>query len=387
MRDGGLAWGATNSGKTYRIARHFVRRCALNARKQLLIGANLKLLRGEVIPLIQHHARTYRVPCSKYHVQMGQMNVGRSLVIVIAGNKDGDEDRLRTYHGIDSVMAEEVTAMPEDFFDMALTRQSPHPDTGTLGPVWASCNPSIPTNWVKTRLDNGRWPHDEMFLVKDNPTLTPEQVQAFEEQFTGVFAQRMIEALWAAPEGLIYPTWERATVEEAEALRGQPCWLGGDYGFSSVTAAVYFQKDASGRFIVTDEYYYDAHAMAAKRDPTEHAMHIVNRAPGPILRGYIDPSALDLKDALHDKGVVVVNGHNKADGYGVTDGALQKERIVICTEKAPALTREIQSLVYNRIGTGPDSNCIDHATDSLRYGACGISEHWSAVYGGTRYAN
>ena len=162
---------------------HFTRWVAEHPGNHLLIGANLKLLRGEIIPLIRSIARSYRTSSSHYRTDTGIFRVGQSQVIVAAGASQGDEDRLRTYHGVGAIMAEEVAglrAMPETFYDMALTRQ----EQRNRAPVWASCNPSHPLSWAKIRLDEGRWPHSEMWLLEDNPTLSQAERDAFASQFT-----------------------------------------------------------------------------------------------------------------------------------------------------------------------------------------------------------
>ena len=371
MHRGGLAWGATNSGKTFSNAMHFAKRCARRRRRHLLIGANLKLLRGEVIPLIRYVASLYGVSSTKYRTDVGTFTIGPSQVVVIAGATEGSEDRLRTYHNIDSIMAEELTAMIEVFYDMALSRRS-----NEFGPVFSSCNPSTPINWVKQRLDAGRWEHEQMFLVEDNPTLSEEERQQFEDQFVGVFRQRMIDAIWAAPEGLVYPNWTAVDADVADRLLDRDCVVGVDYGESRVTCAHYAQFDGD-HWVVTKEYYWDA-LKAGKRDSDAHAEAIKAFAPGRILNAQLDPSAVDLRNAMVRAGIPVQNAYNRAEGYSITDGALQRQRVKICQSRVPQLSVQLQSLVYNKYGDAPDPKCIDHATDDLRYLVCGISDMFSA---------
>ena len=206
LADGGLGWGATNSGKSVGLGSHFARQLADTPRRGLLLGVNRRLLMLEVIPLIRSIAAHYGVRSSPFNQSSGTFTLGPSQVIVVAGAKTGDEDRLRTLHNIDVLMAEEVAAIPETVFDMAVSRMSPDP-----GPIFASCNPASPLNWVKQRLDAGRWRHAEQFFVGDNPQLTPEQVAAFEAQFSGVFKARMIDGEWASPEGLVLPHWQHCS--------------------------------------------------------------------------------------------------------------------------------------------------------------------------------
>lgn len=362
MADGGLLWGATNSGKSYSTAHHALLHYTLHPANHLLTGSNIKLLQGEIIPMLRSLARHYGIPCGRYSAGYGRMNIGLSTLTVIAGKNAGDEDRLRTYHNIGSLWAEEVTAQPEVFYDMAVSRCDPD------APKWATCNPSHPTNWVKRRLDAKRWPNDAMFLVSDNPSLTDAEREAFEAQFVGTFRRRMIEALWAAPEGLVYPAWDNV----AQPYSGGPCYIGVDYGESNITTAIYAQL-VEGRHVVTREYWWNGYEQG-RRNPTEHAQAIKDGAPGPILGGWIDPSARDLRLALRKAGVRVQNAHNDRDGYEITDGMLQRGMLQLVAAACPNLNLEILSLVYNRYGDAPDPACSDHATDALRYLACGLWE-------------
>ena len=375
MAAGGLGWGATNSGKSYSIASHFGRRCAAAPARHLLIGANLKLLRGECIPLIRRIAREYGVGSTNYRTDVGTFTVGPSLVIVAAGDKDGDEERLRSYHNLDSIMAEEVTRMKPDFFDMALTRQRQPP-----GPVWASCNPHAPDNWVKRRLDEGWWPHAAMFLMSDNPTLTDEQRGNFESRFHGVFRMRMIEALWAAPEGLIFP-WSMDTDYWGD---GQPCVIGCDWGESGTTAVAYAQQ--TGGVVMrtggltepvwaqVGEYYHVGYTQG-QRNADQHVAEIKRRAPGKIIAAYVDPSAVVLKDALMRAGVMVHNGYNDVErGLDTCDGMLQGGTLVVNKGRCTATMIEQNSYIWNKYGDKPDPNCADHIMDARRYLACALSQ-------------
>lgn len=376
LAQGGLAWGATNSGKSFGACSQFARYATKVPGKHLLIGSNLRLLRGEIIPNIRNIARHYGVPSTKYNSATGTFTVGSSLIIVVAGAKSGDEDRIRTWHGVKSLYGEEVSALLPDFWDMGVTRMAL-----PFGPKWATCNPTVPTSWVKERLDDGRWGVDRCFYVKDNPTLTEAQVEEFESQFSGTFRLRMIEALWVAPEGLIYPVWQDWGKEfendadydrNLETLRGRNCFIGADYGESSVTCAAYIQMDDKQRFVVTGEYYWNAYKQG-ERNSTEHVTAIKANAPGPIVGTWPDPTARDLKDSLSKAGLNVNLSYNKIDGYGIVDGMLQKQQLIVAAKKCPNLVNQMYSLIWSKNGDRPDPSCIDHMTDSLRYVGCGIA--------------
>lgn len=377
MHHGGLAHGSTNSSKTFSIAGHAAYRyCTRPYTKHLLIGVSLKLLRAEVIPDIRGWAREYGYGSSNYKLGEGYFTVGKSRVYVITGMKDGDENRLRTLHNIDSVFAEEVAAMNEDFFDMAVSRRK---DPLTC-PVWASCNPTVMTNWVKRRIDQGRWKHQEKFTMEDNPTLTPEYIEEFSSQFEGTFKRRMIDGDWVSPEGLIYPKCVDIDFDEPSV-----CYIGADYAKSSVTAGLFFVPNGrtptgEQKYTVTREYYWDNYKRA-ERTSDDHVRAMIQQAPGPIANVFCDPSAWELIEAFERAGVLVERAFNKAEGYGITDGMLQREIITVNKSMCPELEVERESLIYDRHGERPDPKCIDHATDCLRYGACGVSEIMTARVG------
>ena len=183
----------------------------------------------------------------------------------------------------------------------------------------------------------------------------------------------MIDSLWASPEGLVYPRWADVDEATADKLKGQPCYLGGDYGESRVTTAVYCQREPLGRLVITKEYRWDNYSAPTPRNADAHAAAIKLQAPGPIVHGWIDPSAPTMRDALRKQGIPVSGGYNHADGYDVTDGMLQRGQLAICGVRCPGLKTEIQSLIWDRHGEKPDPNCVDHETDSVRYMAVGLS--------------
>ena len=374
---GGLGWGAANSGKTFGFASHAAKFYARNPGRHLMIGSSLSLMIAEAIPDVQAIAENYGVTTTDYNRAKQSFTVGKSRIIVRAGAKAGDEKRLRSIHNMRSLLCEEVSDMPEVFFDMAVSRMRM-----PRGPVWASCNPTDPMSWVKQRLDDGRWGADQMFLVRDNPALTPEQVEEYESQFSGIFHQRMIQGLWVAPEGLVYPHWTDVAPDPKRSaeMAGRPCYVGADYGKSSVTSAHYVQPAGDGTWLVVGEYYWDA-AKRGERASPKHAEEIKAQAPGPIVGAYVDPSARDLRDALMRKGVNAVPAYNKADGYGILDGMLQRGLMRIVSANCPELVTQLYTLIWNKHGDAPDLNCVDHATDDLRYVGCGLSHLRAATAG------
>ena len=240
----------------------------------------------------------------------------------------------------------------------------------------ASWNPKGPSHWVESLLDDEKLSKDNAHIyrstARDNQHLTDEYVRVL-DALPQWQRRRLLEGLPSLPEGLVYPKWERTSIDETWS--NLPCLVGLDYGSSGITAAVYIQgKDAKslakgGRYKdwrVVREYYHSG-SGDDYLDANALAKQIILRKPGPILKVCIDPSAKELKEALRRQKVMVVNGNNKDVGYDRTNQALTAGDVKIDAVNCPALVSELESLVYNKNGTGPDPACPDHASDALRY--------------------
>lgn len=376
FNEGGLLWGATNSGKSWAVAHHAIVEYVRKPGDHMLLGSNIKLLNNAIVPLIQYLCRGYGIKYGRYNKKDGIMPIGNGRLIIIACKNEGDQNRIRTYHHIKSIWGEEVSTLTEEIWDMAVSRCDPGMRK------WATCNPTVPISWVKKRIDEPqqRWGHDDCYYVRDNASLTPEEVEEFESQFSGVFAERMIHGRWVAPEGLMYPNWKDNQVD----LGRRPCYIGVDYGESNITCCHYAQMNDDGNYVVTKEYYYNAYRSGHK-SPAQHALSIQHAAPGPIVSGWIDPTAKDLRAMLRKLNINIYNANTDKDGYNITDGMLQRGKLQINSKACPELNVDIQSLIYNKYGDAPDPNCRDHGTDDLRYLATGLWEGRSVSSGGTQY--
>ena len=258
--------------------------------------------------------------------------------------------------------------------------------TSVRGPgvkIIASWNPKGPRHFTELMARNPETYNATVLhsTMLDNVYADPDSVAAFQNRdaYPDFQYQRLVLGLPANPEGQVYPYWD----ETDAGPQPTPCYAGIDYGESNVTAAVYAQRrpgtDDTHFMAVTAEYYYHGQRQG-RRDAVEHARQIVNYAPGPIAAAYIDPTAVDLRDALARAGVPVYNAYNDVSpGIDICNGALQSGKLRINAGLCPALVTEIDDLVYNKNMGKPDPACSDHATDALRYLACGISAVMSAT--------
>ena len=71
---------------------------------------------------------------------------------------------------IHSALIDEATLMSENFFETAMSRL-----TFQNSKVWATCNPSFPLHYIKTKwIDQGKFLDHIQFSFEDNPALDEE---------------------------------------------------------------------------------------------------------------------------------------------------------------------------------------------------------------------
>ena len=232
-----LAVGTVRSGKTYSSAVGLI----LHTQKlkesytHFILGRKLKVMENEIVPVFRKIGKALGLPTDHiYNITDQRIRMGGQTYFLIAGADERAAERLQgfTCH---SMLIDEATIVPKSFLEMALSRM-----TFSAGRCWLTCNPSHPLHYLKTDwIDGGRVSEHHQFTFEDNPTLEESVKESLRAQFTGVFAKRMIEGLWYAGDGLVYPEFRRRKrPDEVDIVRTD---IGVDYGPASTTAAVALQ--------------------------------------------------------------------------------------------------------------------------------------------------
>lgn len=129
--------------------------------------------------------------------------MGRKNTFYVFGGKDESSYMLIQGITLSGVFFDEVALMPRSFVEQAVTRTL----SVENAKLWFNCNPDNQFHWFYTdwilKADERNALHLH-FLMSDNPTLSPAQLETAEKQFTGVFHDRYIKGLWRAAEGVIY---------------------------------------------------------------------------------------------------------------------------------------------------------------------------------------
>ena len=292
---------------------------------------------------------------------------GRDNSIWVLGASDAKSRKRIQGATLKGLLVDELTNIPEEMWHMAVSR------TLTIegAKIWASYNPESPAHWVKRKLlDNLVEEDGEIFhfMMRDNPGLSQEDIDAAERRFSGHFKKRFIEGVWCGASGLIYPTFHDAV--ETPGPNVKPV-ISIDFALASVFAALMFKRDT-----VTAEYIYDARKTKTRTEQ-EHATAVTQWCKanynGSIsnVTTYVDPSTpLSFKRLLRKEGFRVMNADNAVlPGIVTTAGRLENGQIVI--GNCPYLKDELLSYAWDekRADLGEDApiKMDDHACDALRY--------------------
>ena len=363
-RDGGLAWGATNSGKSYNIGKLALARYQSHPGLHLLVGASLRLLLLQIIPELRGHCRRFGIPMGRFNRATNTINIANSTLLVLGLAEAGDEERIRSLHNVRSLWAEEVSKMPEVCYDMAVSRCDPD------APKWATCNPTHPKHWAKQRIDAGRWLHQALWLLDDNPSLTPEERELYAAQFVGVFYARMIEGKWVAPEGLVYPHWrECSCVFDPE----RPWVLAYDPAPVNTQAAIAIQAQGD-HWCAVDEIY-TRHGQTLHRGID--ALDVIRSRWGRPHAAVLDPAAWDhVHEAIYAMNWRVL-GVNKVYPDIIHDLQLLLEQgqLRLNPSTCPNAAAELYSVVYDSETEKYANGQEDHACDALTY----VAQHIAAL--------
>ena len=371
-RDGSmlLTVGVIRSGKTFStVASYFLYTQALNEpQRHICAGRKLRVIESEVIPQMLEMADSFNLP-ARYKRSDQMLMIGQQIYHVIAGN---DETSLSRAQGltIHSTFVDEATLVPESFFNTVMSRMT-FPDSK----AWVTCNPSYPLHWLKTKwLDEERIDEAYQFNFEDNPILTQDVIDRNKALFTGTFAKRMVDGLWAAAEGLVYKHPHVAS-KNMEDYKVTKTIMAVDYGTASTTAITvlqeYLDEEIKKIYVPHSEHVLGGTDLENKTDSEicDIILDIDSRFGAKSV--IIDPSAASLmatmRKAPKRKFTVRKAKNDVLPGIRTVDNLFQNERLTVapvCDE----LIKEINS--YSWDDKKPDTviKQFDHHCDAMRYG-------------------
>jgi PBSX family phage terminase large subunit len=371
--------GAVRSGKTWCLHPKALYCCAYNVGgRKLFTGVSKQSLYNNVLTDLFDLVgpRNY---C--YNRNTGQLRLYGTEWLVIGAKDEGSERYVRGLT-VGVALCDELSLMPQSFFQMLLTRMSPE---GAR--LYGTTNPDSPYHWLKTeyldnfdlRTKNLLW--SAHFTMADNPNLPPEFLEAQKRLYRGFFQKRFIEGLWVLAEGVIYKdSWSEDLLydlgDEPIGLRGQ----GGhqqriiaiDYGTTNPMVFLDIYDDGR-RFWVTREYRWDSAVEMRQKTDGEYVDDLV-RFIGPQgnAKVIIDPSAASFKAEMLKRGIWHVDADNEVnEGIRITSMVLNQRLVRFCRQTTEKTVQEMQTYAWDtkaaQRGEEKPLNAHDHGPDAFRY--------------------
>lgn len=284
-----------------------------------------------------------------------------------AHQNSGDVIRGRTAPG---GMIDEITLTHPNFYSEMLGRCS-IPDAMII----LTTNPGGRTHWVKKQiLDRADEIGAAVFqaTLEDNKHIPEHVKEEFDRELHGHYKKRMLQGLWASPEGLVYP--EEIISRTDDGGTGYYVW-GVDYGQSGVTAAVCL-RGSGYKWTVVAEYYRDGQIEGVA--PDDIVLHYIEEAFKGMRpkRVAIDPSAASLKAAFRRNGYSVNVATEKQGRLNAVNAGIQATYQALAN-KYLLLHRRCELLYDEMLGYSwrePTDAGIeapvkrdDHLCDALRY--------------------
>ena len=295
----------------------------------------------------------------------------------IFGGKDEASQSLIQGMTLSGVMFDEVALMPRSFVEQALARCSVEGSK-----FWFNCNPSNPAHWFYNewikKADSKRALYLH-FSMEENPSLSKEMLQRYENMYSGAFYERFVKGRWVAADGLIYPMFGDSCIADCP----QQCsgyYISCDYGTVNPTSMGLW-GESGGVWYRTHEYYYSSKRSGAQKTDEEYYAELEKLADGRRINAVIcDPSAASFIATIrkHGRFKVIPAKNDVLDGIRRVSDCLKSGRIKICRGCDDSV-REFSLYCWDE---GAAKDCPrkenDHAMDDIRYFVSTV------LYGGSR---
>ena len=280
--------------------------------------------------------------------------------------------------GIKYLYGDEIAKWNKEVFMMALSRLDKE-----YSCMDAACNPESPTHWLKEFLDRDDIDaYVQKYKIFDNPFLPEQFIEDLCNEYRGtVYYPRYIEGEWTKAEGLIYPMYEDAIIDDlAEEYTDYSLVI--DYGTKNAFAGILWGLN-NGIWYGIEEYYDSGRETGIQKADDEYADDIDKFAQwlfeedeeGVNKLGYnrkleviIDPSAASFKAMLQKRHKYKVRDADNDVLNGIRNVATCMNRGKIKVHKSlKNWQKEAAGYVW---ADGPEERPVkeaDHLMDCMRY--------------------
>ena len=368
--------GAVRSGKTSLMMVGFVDDAMerFNAQRFGICGKTVdSAIKNVIEPYIsmRYAQQSYQIKWSRSGKILTITKGGVTNIFEVFGGKDESSYMLIQGRTLAGCLIDEVVLQPRSFVEQAITRCSV---TGSK--IWFSCNPAGTQHWF-----NQEWIlHAEErnalhlhFVLTDNPGLSPETIQRYEQAFSGVFYRRYILGEWVDAEGLVYPFF--AANEDTYLFKDSIAGLEGrffvsiDYGTHNPCSMGLWVVN-NGKAIRIKESYYDSTKTKVQRTDEEHYSELERLVKGYYIQSVIvDPSAASFIETIRRHGRFVVMPANNDVINGIRCvGSLLQAGLIKIHESCADSRREFGLYAWDEKSSEDRVlKEFDHAMDDIRY--------------------
>ncbi len=264
---------------------------------------------------------------------------------------------------------DEIAKWNKEVFMMALSRLDKE-----YSCMDAACNPEYPSHWLKEFLDNEAIDaYIQEYKIWDNPFLPERFVEELCKEYEGtVYYPRYILGEWTRAEGLIYPMYEEALVDDLPDVFTE-YGLSIDYGTQNAFCAILWGYNG-GVWYGFDMYYYSGKDTGEQKTDDEYYEDLEKFLTSSIgsdrpkrIETIVDPSAASFITLLRKKGGYKVRTADNTvdDGIRETAVCMRRGKIKVYRKLKPWLN-EAGGYVWKDNTEEPVKE-KDHAMDATRY--------------------
>ncbi|HZY85516.1 MAG TPA: terminase family protein, partial [Gemmataceae bacterium] len=273
----------------------------------------------------------------------------------------GREDTIRSFGGVRLLVIDEAARVADDLY------RSVRPMLAvSQGRLVALSTPFGQRGWFYQEWSGaGPWKRVQV-TWRDCPRITPEFIAEETRALGPAWVAQEYETLFTAREGLVYPDFAQAVVEEAgwkPTLQGRP--VGGiDFGWRNPFAAVWGVHDRDDVLWIEGERYLTQTPLH------EHAAALRERKG---VEWYADPAGATEIAELRAGGLAVRRGDNDIRlGIAAVSARLRTGRLKVLGSACPNLLAEARLYRYptaaeRALGGENPVDEHNHALAALRY--------------------
>lgn len=361
--------GSVRSGKSLIALMRFIEELRSGPNGQYVIcgRSEITIIRN-VISLLNEYLGNSVV----YNKGQSSFNLFGKRVFCVGANDERAELKIRgaTFAG---ALVDEITAIPESFFKMLLSRLSIE-GAKLIG----TTNPDNPFHWLKKEFIDREKELDLKvfrFNLDDNPSLSEKYKNDLKKEYSGVWYQRFILGEWCLAEGLIYSMFDRSRHLFDKPHTFAEYYIAGvDVGSFNPSACVLVGYNSKIRpnIWIEREYFFDSQSKGYQKTDGEIVQDLVQAFEGyPIKMFYGDPAASSFEVEMKRRRLPVCHADNDViPGIRFVSSLFAQGDLAVCKPCAKTV-EELFSYSWDPRGAldGKERPLKknDHLMDAMRY--------------------